>query len=149
MNSQQLENEPDRPFTRLWALDGNNSLKRMATLEGRQSDTRLFTSSEYFLPRSYVNRFQTEVSSRKLPLIVADKDYNDNSQVDHFSAEGGDPTDGETQEGLSDCARNWKAAAADGNKKMWAIFEETGIFASACRHGLILWVADMVRSGEL
>ncbi|OSD05539.1 hypothetical protein PYCCODRAFT_1362075, partial [Trametes coccinea BRFM310] len=30
----------------------------------------------------------------------------------------------------------------------WGIFEETGIFASACRHGLILWLVDMIRCGE-
>ena len=30
-----------------------------------------------------------------------------------------------------------------------AIFEETGIYASACRHGFMLWICDMVRSGEL
>ncbi len=44
---------------------------------------------------------------------------------------------------------NWKAAAADETKKMWAIFDETGIFICVCRHGLILWITDMVRSGEL
>ncbi|KZT01719.1 uncharacterized protein LAESUDRAFT_663270 [Laetiporus sulphureus 93-53] len=32
---------------------------------------------------------------------------------------------------------------------MWGIFEETGIFASACHHGFILWICDMMRSGEL
>lgn len=50
---------------------------------------------------------------------------------------------------LAECVKNWKAAAKDENKKMWSIFDESGIFASACRHGFILWVADMVRSGEL
>lgn len=49
----------------------------------------------------------------------------------------------------SDCSKNWKAAASDEKKRMWSIFDETGIFVSACRHGLVLWVADMVRSGEL
>ncbi|EIW75720.1 hypothetical protein CONPUDRAFT_26328, partial [Coniophora puteana RWD-64-598 SS2] len=34
-------------------------------------------------------------------------------------------------------------------KKSWGIFDETGIFACACRHGFIVWIADMVRSGEL
>ncbi|KAG6874966.1 hypothetical protein C0992_005766, partial [Termitomyces sp. T32_za158] len=62
----------------------------------------------------------------------------------------GDPTDGvPTVSGAPPCAKNWKAAAADANKKMWAIFEEAGIFASCCRHGLILWIMDMLRSGEL
>ncbi|KAL6307295.1 hypothetical protein BKA93DRAFT_815979 [Sparassis latifolia] len=32
---------------------------------------------------------------------------------------------------------------------MWGIFDETGISASACHHGMILWLADMVCSGEL
>lgn len=46
------------------------------------------------------------------------------------------------------CANNWKAAQSDSKKRMWGIFAETGLFASACRHGFILWIADMVRSGE-
>ena len=32
---------------------------------------------------------------------------------------------------------------------MWGIFDETGVFACVCRHGFVLCVADMVRSGEL
>ena len=47
------------------------------------------------------------------------------------------------------CTANWKAAADDSKKTMWGIFDETGIFSCACRHGFWLWTADMVRSGEL
>ncbi|KAG6893833.1 hypothetical protein C0992_008500, partial [Termitomyces sp. T32_za158] len=61
----------------------------------------------------------------------------------------GDPTDEETSPKVSSCAENWKAAAKDENKKMWAIFAESGIFASACWHGFILWICDMIASGEL
>ncbi|KAG2364871.1 hypothetical protein BDR07DRAFT_1278689 [Suillus spraguei] len=32
---------------------------------------------------------------------------------------------------------------------MWAIFDGTGIFIAACRHGIMLWYADMVKSGKL
>lgn len=49
----------------------------------------------------------------------------------------------------SDCSKNWKAAADEEKKHMWSVFDETGIFVSACRHGLLLWVTDMVSSGEL
>lgn len=60
----------------------------------------------------------------------------------------GDPTDGAP--GVeSSCTKNWKAAQSDEKKRSWDVFEETGIFASACRHGLILWLVDMIRSGEL
>jgi hypothetical protein len=34
-------------------------------------------------------------------------------------------------------------------KKMWGIFDETGIFLALCRHGFCLVIADMVMSGEL
>lgn len=50
---------------------------------------------------------------------------------------------------LSQCVKNWKAASSEEKKCMWSIFDESGVFVSACRHGLILWVIDMVRSGEL
>ncbi|KAJ4492046.1 hypothetical protein C8J55DRAFT_533981 [Lentinula edodes] len=32
---------------------------------------------------------------------------------------------------------------------MWDGFHETGIFTSACQHGFIIWLMDMIRSGEL
>ncbi len=141
-------------------MDGNNSLKRVATSGGRQAgDVRVYEDGDYFLPRDFVDSFAGEVKSRQSPrkpdltetpdapeAIEADGDDEAEAEA---TAEG-DPTDG-TSSGVapSACASNWKAAAADEKKRMWAIYDETGIFASACRHGLILWIADMVRSGEL
>ena len=37
----------------------------------------------------------------------------------------------------------------DITKKMWGIFDETGIFLALCRHGFSLVIANMVMSGEL
>ncbi|EIW83673.1 hypothetical protein CONPUDRAFT_30032, partial [Coniophora puteana RWD-64-598 SS2] len=34
-------------------------------------------------------------------------------------------------------------------KKMFAVFRKSGIFVTVCRHGLLLTICDMVRSGEL
>ena len=42
-----------------------------------------------------------------------------------------------------------KVAGPDAKKKMFALFETTGIFACFCRHGHMLISCDMVRSGEL
>lgn len=50
---------------------------------------------------------------------------------------------------LVECVKNWKAASEDQKQKMWVIFEECGIFAAAYRHRLMLWIIDMMRSGEL
>lgn len=49
---------------------------------------------------------------------------------------------------ISDCVKNWKAAQADSKKRVLGMFDETGWFACGCRHGIILWVCDMIRSGE-
>jgi hypothetical protein len=39
--------------------------------------------------------------------------------------------------------------ADEAKKQTWGIFEETGIFACACHHGMILWIVDIVCSSEL
>ncbi|KAI9060960.1 hypothetical protein FKP32DRAFT_1678555 [Trametes sanguinea] len=154
--SYALHDEKPPHFSRLICMDGNNSLKRLATTGKRSTgDTRSF-DSDYYLPREFVDRYAHEVKARqKQPHANvprrgdrSDDEGDDESDADDDAANGGgDPTDGKP-EAPSPCASNWKAAAADEKKRMWGIFEETGIFASACRHGLILWVADMVRSGE-
>ncbi|KAI9063698.1 hypothetical protein FKP32DRAFT_1676382 [Trametes sanguinea] len=153
--SYVLNDEKPPHFSRLICMDGNNSLKRLATTGKRSTgDTRTF-ESDYFLPRDFVDRYAHEVKSRqKQPHANvprrgdrSDDDDDDESETDDAADGGGDPTDGKP-DAPSPCASNWKAAAADEKKRMWGIFDETGIFASACRHGLILWIADMVRSGE-
>ncbi len=132
-------------------MDGNNSLKRLAPSERRQAgDTRTF-DSDYILPRDWVNQFANEVKGRQVlnkPAVpIADSDGEASDDETPAGAEG-DPTDG-VSSGTTPCATNWKAASADDTKRMWGMFDETGIFACACRHGIILWIVDMVRSGEL
>ena len=133
-------------------MDGNNSLKRVAVAGDRQvGDTRKF-ASDYILPREYVDKFANEVKARQAQphVEVPDSSAPDNSpdSDQDLSAEDaeGDPTDGAP---ATPCASNWKAAAADDKKHTWAIFDETGVFVAACSHGFILWLADMVKSGEL
>lgn len=103
-----------------------------------------------------------------------DDDENETGAEGTITEGGGDPTDGRSTDANVDtpsvdtpssagddvekalvekiraaCVSNWKAASADDKKKMWSIFDESGVFACACRHGFCLWLADMVRSGEL
>ena len=158
LTSIQLKDEPDMAYSRLWAHDGNNSLKRVLPFGNRTAaDIRVFEHSSYFLPRSFVDRFANEVKSsdpnRHREVRSADQDSGDEDDSELDDADqGGDPTDGvhdTAANSVDHCVKNWKAAAADEKKRTWAIFDETGIYASACRHGLILWICDMVRSGEL
>jgi hypothetical protein len=127
-------------------MDGNSSLKRIAHVGRREvADARVFNDSDYFLSADYVNQFADEVKTR--PEQPKDLGNDDDLDVNPDpSSNEGDPTDGTIQ---SSCTENWKAAAAESKKRTWEVFDEAGIFASACRHGFILWIADMVRSGEL
>ena len=47
------------------------------------------------------------------------------------------------------CVERWKANADDSKKGMFDCFEQSGIFAAVCNHGLTIIACDMVRSGEL
>ncbi|KAI0349439.1 hypothetical protein OH77DRAFT_1507473 [Trametes cingulata] len=153
----RLSDEDLPVFDRIICLDGNNSLKRMAPTGGRANgDPRVF-DSDYILPREFVNQFAHEVKSRqqqKKPDVPDDESTAAPEELPPEEAPlgaelmEGDPTDG-VPDGINPCASNWKAAAAESNKRMWGIFDETGIFACCCRHGLILWFVDMVRSSEL
>lgn len=147
------------------AIDGNDSLKRIAKVGDHEvADTRVFSDSDYFLSREFVDRYAHEVPQRlqKAPPVnmnIPDDDVDDldgaedpTTGCDNDNArDGGDPTDGGERtgdNGLEDCVNNWKAAADDNKKRSWGIFDENGVFAMACRHGFLLWIADMVKSGE-
>ena len=132
-------------------LDGNNSLKRLASTEDRQEgDTREY-QSDYYLSRREVDEYAHEVKSRQQqpkPDLIDPEGGDDVADLDEDTGEG-DPTDGADNPAVP-CADHWKAAAADNKKTLsGAAFDETGWFVCACRHGLILWVVDMIRSGEL
>ncbi|KAK7045872.1 hypothetical protein VNI00_007301 [Paramarasmius palmivorus] len=177
--SYQLEDEPPLVFSRMLVMDGNNLLKRSKGFFGRQvADTRTFTASDYFLPEDFVNQFANEVKSSATntppapPINTETNDITpgDNAVVpqpsdanpEEHSVPGdsnadptddgddnGDPTDGADAGVYSTCTQNWKAAGDDSKKRMWDSFHESGLFASCCRHGFILWLVDQIRSGEL
>ncbi|KAI0686688.1 hypothetical protein BC835DRAFT_1417541 [Cytidiella melzeri] len=61
-----LNDEPPLTFSRLYAMDGNNSLKRMAmTSNCTAADTRVLDDSTYFLPRQFVDQYAKEVQGRE------------------------------------------------------------------------------------
>ncbi|KAE9386543.1 hypothetical protein BT96DRAFT_960562 [Gymnopus androsaceus JB14] len=145
----ELEDEPIQTFSCMVVVDGNNSLKRLDGVGKREvSDTRVFGESNYYLSEEFVNTFADEVAARpKEKPAVEDED--EDFEGDWVDEVHGDPTNGDANLTLQRCTDNWKAAAADGAKRMWDAFRESGYFVMACHHGSILWVADMVRSGEL
>ncbi|KAG2068473.1 hypothetical protein BDR04DRAFT_1129243 [Suillus decipiens] len=119
----ELGGEPTLTFGWMYVLDGGNSAKRMA--EGAHNCGDMWQYTEMIQP--------------EVVLDSPEADYHDKDADADLSR----------QNIASDCSKNWKAVASDEKKQMWSIFDETGIFVSACCHGLVLWVADMVCSGEL
>ena len=47
------------------------------------------------------------------------------------------------------CLSRWRNAGPEQRKRMWKMFDECGIFICACRHGVVQYFCDMIRSGEL
>lgn len=61
--------------------------------------------------------------------------------------EPGDVTDSQAVRTV--CASNWKAANGANKKSAFEIYDTNGIFPVACRHGLVVAFAELVRSNEL
>ena len=102
-------------------MDGNTSAKHMAN--AAHVDHHVFPSM-YMIAPSDVDIFRHDVH-----LHLGERD---SSQVDK----------------AVDCTDNWKAANSTDEDTV-RVFEQTGIFISACRHGIVQAVVEMQQSGEL
>ncbi|KAI6138184.1 hypothetical protein BKA82DRAFT_4333280 [Pisolithus tinctorius] len=130
----ELQDEPTMRFKMLFAQDGNDSLKRVATrvLDGNLDDASPLTPShpmlegafhhEQYLTRDFVEKF---ASGRQTGHSIVAEDGDGNL-----------------------CAERWKNMKDSATQKMWSVFDETGVFIAVCRHGFCLLIADMVQSGE-
>lgn len=138
----KLQGEGELVFSMLVTMDGNDSLKRILRKESDTIDsggtslvvgksTESFdsrqVSGDYYLSREVVDRWAKDRLHEQLQNIVPGSDYEDNNP----------------------CATRWTNMINDMTSRMWSVFDETGIFLALCRHGIVLLVTDMVRSGEL
>ncbi|KIK16156.1 hypothetical protein PISMIDRAFT_113928, partial [Pisolithus microcarpus 441] len=130
----KIQDEPAMRFKMLFAQDGNDSLKRVATrvLDGNLDDTDQLATSlptlehafhhEQYLTREFVEKF---ASDQQTGHSIVDEHGDGNL-----------------------CAERWKNMKDSVMQKMWNVFDETGAFIAVCRHGFCLVIADMVQSGE-
>ncbi|KAF8519506.1 hypothetical protein BU17DRAFT_75910 [Hysterangium stoloniferum] len=129
-----LEDEPPLKYSIQATFDGNNSLKRIPKSLREKDSTGKVVSIEslerpdgrqringFYLTPGEVDKFSSEVK-RRLPKVNITS---------------------------NPCVERWKNLADDAVKKMWGIFDETGIFLAVCRHGTALLMCDMIKSGEL
>jgi hypothetical protein len=70
------------------------------------------------------------------------RDTNDDNWEDEtIAAEGTTPA--------FSCVNRWRNAGPETRKKMFSVFDESGIFIAACRHRFVVLACDMIWSGEL
>ncbi|KAF8341848.1 hypothetical protein F5887DRAFT_887753 [Amanita rubescens] len=132
----KLKDEPQTRFAMLITMDGNDSLKRVIsaktvisedstgeTLRSRVPNEWMDlrdVGSEYFIPRDEVEQWEKHDSLNSLHDPGSD----------------------------NPCAARWRNMSSQHTSKMWGVFDESGIFVALCRHGFVLAVTDIVRSGE-
>ena len=115
----QLEDEPPLELSRLMAMDGNNSLKRMLPVDNREAADARVLDSEYFLPKEFVDRYANEVKSvrrgpqvktRRSGAVLDSEDEDADTDADADADTDGDADDiaaiGETDEGDPTDARD-------------------------------------------
>ncbi|KAG2120417.1 uncharacterized protein F5147DRAFT_785148 [Suillus discolor] len=118
--------EPALDPVYLGSMDGNNLLK---CVDGSgHADERKFESL-YLVPPEEVEKFKDDVRLRPGTRI------------------GPDPTPTATSD-ESKCTENWKTANTISENTV-KVFDQTGIFISACRHGLLQTLVEMRKSREL
>ncbi|KAJ6623200.1 hypothetical protein B0H10DRAFT_1786918 [Mycena sp. CBHHK59/15] len=149
-------NEAPLKYSFLGCMDGNNSLKLVdATFRASsvRPDNRASTSFRWLSPEQ-VDVFKDEVNnSQKVcssspHLDCTDSLDNDDVAWLNVNELNGDEAE-ELEKCLDTCVERWKAAGPEARKKMFALFAIAGIFLSVCRHGHVLVMCDMIRSGEL
>jgi hypothetical protein len=118
----QQDNEPPLEPASLTSMDGNNSAKRMA--RAGHADQRCF-ASRYMIGPHEVDAFKDDVRLRP-----------------------GEQGTKQTEWTVTSCTENWRATNSTDENTV-KVFEQTGIFLSACRHGIIQTLAEMRHSGEL
>ncbi|KIJ39953.1 hypothetical protein M422DRAFT_145220, partial [Sphaerobolus stellatus SS14] len=133
----RLQDEPSLKYSKLICIDGNNSLRRVNLKFTREVETYIDTRkprTDYWLFAEAVDMFKDEVKAKKAAELVE-------------TIDPGDVADGASF--VTVCIQRWRNAGPEERKRMWQIFVETGIFVAVCRHGFMLYICDMIQSGEL
>ncbi|KAF9486113.1 hypothetical protein BDN70DRAFT_235965 [Pholiota conissans] len=166
-------NEPALKFSFLAAMDGNNSLKLVDSTFRPGSvrlDDRSSMSFRWIAPQT-VDIFKDEVarkpaqpvdpSSSQLnstPMLAPagvipdapDTDLLLDADIDSEDVAWLNVTEmDELAQCVNACVERWRAAGPEARKKMFSLFAIAGIFLAVCRHGHVLVMCDMIRSGEL
>ncbi|KAJ8092968.1 hypothetical protein PM082_011288 [Marasmius tenuissimus] len=130
-----VANEPKLEFGFLAAMDGNDSLKRVERRE----------QSEDGMPGRVKERPDDREGGGDYFLSVEEVDAWERTNWKNLPGYEEPEPEGMKR---TPCEEKWDNMKAGHISKEKELFKETGIFAAACRHSFVLWVADMIKSGE-
>ncbi|KAG1729622.1 uncharacterized protein EDB91DRAFT_1059885, partial [Suillus paluster] len=136
--------QPDEPPlypARLDAFDGNNSLKRVNG--SGHADERSFPST-YLIPAAEVDLFKDDVRLRPGTRMTT----GDNVHLSNIPGTQATTGDEVLPSNNSTCTENWRVANTT-SENSTNVFDQTGVFVSACRHGIVQTLVELRRSGEL
>ncbi|KAJ7717204.1 hypothetical protein B0H16DRAFT_1666805 [Mycena metata] len=134
-------NEPPLRFSWLGAMDGNNSLKLVDPMfyAGTTRADNRTSAHDHWLSPEEVDEFKDEVSNSQTtdnePPTAETEDTDDDvawlnvNELESMEVE-------ELARCINTCVDRWRNAVA-------------GIFLVVCRHGHVVVMCDMIRSGEL
>ncbi|KAF8572888.1 hypothetical protein K439DRAFT_1377120, partial [Ramaria rubella] len=126
----KLDGEPSLKISMQVTMDGNNTQKHVErNLHDTNEAGEIEVHGDYYLSPQEVDRFAHEI---------------------HQLATTG--MEGRLVDGADEptpCIEKWTNLSQEAIKRMWGIYLETGIFLALCRHGTVLIMCDMLRSGEL
>ncbi|KAJ7697393.1 hypothetical protein B0H17DRAFT_928404 [Mycena rosella] len=152
----KVNNEAPLRFSWLGCMDGNSSLKLVdATFRSGsvRPDNRSSTSFRWLSPEQ-VDVFKDEPTASTStqppdtgPTLPAHDDDGDTAWLNVNELNSAE-TD-ELATSVNTCVERWKAAGPEARKKMFALFAIAGVFLTVCRHGHVIVMCDMIRSGEL
>ncbi|TFK59015.1 hypothetical protein BDN72DRAFT_781320 [Pluteus cervinus] len=147
----KVDDEPDMKYSLLGAMDGNVSLKLFnADFRRGESltDNRVLENERWLKPE-FVDQFKDEVTNSKKPT-TPQADPAPITDPGPSTPQLPAPGDGVGDDNsVNTCVERWRNAGPEARKKMFALFAVSGIFVTVCRHGHVLLICDMIRSGEL
>ncbi|KAJ3833306.1 hypothetical protein F5878DRAFT_646052, partial [Lentinula raphanica] len=128
--------EPELEFELLAAMDGNDSLKQV---ERRDADWDSST------PGQLKERYDPRVGGDNYFLDPTDVDQWDQKNWPNLPGWNQIEQTGEPRKGCEDHWENMKKGHTEAER---GIFNKTGVFVASCRHMFVLWILDMIKSGE-
>ena len=155
----KLENEPKLKHSLLVSMDGNQSLK-LVDSKLRGGTPHLDTCrivSDFLIPEEIVDLYKDKVKNAKRVCIIPKKFIGSITDIHQTQPASGDHAienvdmsdDSSATEPMSICEERWRNAGPEAHKKMFALFAVSGVFVCLCRHGHMLVMCDMIRSGKL